>query len=553
MRWQRCIRVVFICFVAISLVISGTAGPVMAQDDEVPTIPGVYYGELSISDGTIDQPILIEAVADGEVQDTIIAEPDGTFGGPTIADDELEVQEPDSGEVEFHVGGTPVEIVSLEGEVIEDTVMPWDSGTQEVQLEADTDTIASALSVGIADAPTTAEAGTNVTIGVSVDNIGPVAATQEIELVDGSGAVVDTTSVTLGIGNTTSETLTWAINETTSGPETLTVRSGNENATTTIEVERSDTPSVAPAPGGGGGAGGNPGAIDDTNHTEEGADGGISGTLTETQSIVSSADFELSQVRFTTDSNVVAITWESTNISGDVTTIAYNQTPTTVGSVPGAMVTLSEVTVPENMSETPAVVEQRVARERLNEINTTVDNLQTYRYTNETWTPVETEVTAETDTEVRIESEVPGFSYLAVSAVGEPTAAVTVPSSVTVGDEVMLDGSGSRNQYGSITTYNWSVAGETLTGETVTTTFAESGNIEVTLTVTNDAGETDVITETVAVEAESESSTGDKNNGTDTGAGTDGNGETDETSPGFGSALTVLTFLGGLFIIRRFR
>lgn len=553
MRWQQSIRVVFVCLIAIGLLISGTAGPVMAQDDEVPTIPGVYYGELSISDGTIDEPVLIEAVADGEVQDTIIARPDGTFGGPTIADDELEVQEPDSGEVEFHVGGTPVEIVSLEGEQIEDTVMPWDSGTQEVQLEADTDTIAPAFGVGIVDAPTTAEAGTNVTIGASVDNVGPVAATQDVELVDSNGTVVDTTSVTLGIGNTTTETLTWPINETTSGSETVTVRSGNENATTTIEVERSDTPSVAPAPGGGGGAGGNPGAIDDSNDTEDGADDGISGTLTETQSIVSSADFELSQVRFTTDSNIVAITWEGTDIGGDVTTTAYNQTPTTLGSVPGAMATVSEVTVPENVSETPAVVEQRVARERMNEINATADDLRTYRYTNETWTPVETEVTAETDTEVRLESEVPGFSYLAVSAVGEPTAAATVPSSVTVGDEVTLDGTDSRNQYGTITTYNWSVAGETLTGETVTTTFAEPGEVEVTLTVTNDAGETDMITETVTVEAESDSSTGDENNGTDTGGGTDGNGETDETTPGFTSALTVLAFLSGLFIARRLR
>lgn len=550
MRWKRNITVVLACLVTTGFLLGGVAGPAVAQDDEVPSIPGVYYGELSVTDGTIDEPVLIEAVADGEVQASIIAEPDGSFGGPTIADDALEVQEPDSGEVEFHIGGTPVEVVSLEGEQIGDTTMPWNSGTQEVQLEADADTIAPAFGVGVADAPTTAEAGTNVTIEATVDNIGPVAATQDVELVDSDGTVVDTASVSLGIRNSTTQTLTWAIGETTNGAETLTVRSGNETATTTIDVEQPDTPSVAPAPGGGGGAGGNPGAIDDGDDADDGSDDGTAGTLTETQSIVSSADFGLSQVRFTTDSNIVAITWDGTNISGAVTTTAYNRTPEAVAPVPGAMATVSEVTVPENLTTTPAVVEQRVARERLNEISATADDLRTYRYTNGTWTTVETEVTAETDGEIRIESEVPGFSYLAVSAVSEPTAAATIPSSVTVGEEVSLDASDSRDQYGSLTAYNWTVGGETLTGETVTTTFNEAGDIEVTLTVTNDAGETNTVTETVTVEAESGDSSGDGSDGSD---GTDGSGETDGNIPGFTGLITVLALLGGLFIVRQMR
>jgi PGF-pre-PGF domain-containing protein len=309
---------------------------------------------------------------------------------------------------------------------------------------------------------------------------------------------------------------------------------------------------VAPAPGGGGGAGGNPGAIDDGDDADDGSDDGTAGTLTETQSIVSSADFGLSQVRFTTDSNIVAITWDGTNISGAVTTTAYNRTPEAVAPVPGAMATVSEVTVPENLTTTPAVVEQRVARERLNEISATADDLRTYRYTNGTWTTVETEVTAETDGEIRIESEVPGFSYLAVSAVSEPTAAATVPSSVTVGEEVSLDASDSRDQYGSLTAYNWTVGGETLTGETVTTTFNEAGDVEVTLTVTNDAGETNTVTETVTVEAESDDSSGDGSDGSD---GTDGSGggETDGNIPGFTGLITVLALLGGLFIVRQMR
>lgn len=522
------------CLVTTGLLVGGAAGPALAQDDGVPSIPGVYYGELSLTDGTLEKPVLIEAVADGEVQDTIITEPDGTFGGPTIADDELEVQEPDSGEVEFHIGGTPVEIVRLDDDEIGDTAMPWDSGTQEVQLETSAETIAPAFGVGVSDAPATAEAGTNVTIETTIDNIGPAAGTQDVDLVDADGTVVDTTSVTLGIGNTTTETLTWAVGETTSGSETLTVRSGTETATTTIDIERPETPSVAPTPGGGSGGGGDPSAIDT-------GDDGTSGTLSETQSIVSSADFGLSQVRFTTDSNIVAITWDGTNISGTVTTTAYNDTPDEIAPVPGAMATISEVTVPENLTTTSAVVEQRVARERVQELSATAADLQVYRYANGTWTPLETDVTAETDTEIRVENEVPGFSYLAVSAVGEPTAAVTVPATVTAGEEVTLDASESRDQYGTITAYEWRIGGESLTGETVTTTLENPGEVNVELTVTNDAGKTDTVTETVTV-------TSDTNTSDD---GSDGG--TDGSTPGFTGVLAVLAILGGLLIARHRR
>lgn len=546
MRWKQSVTVVLVCLVTTGLLVGGAASPALAQDDDVPSLPGVYYGDLSLSDGTIDEPVRIEAVADGEVQDTIITEPNGSFGGPTIADDELEVQEPDSGEVEFRIGGTPVEIVSLEGEQIGATTMPWDSGTQEVQLEASTDTVAPVFGVGIDEAPATAEAGTNVTIETTVNNNGPAAATQAVELVNENETVVDSTPVTLGLDNTTTETLTWAIPETDSGSETLTVRSGNETATTTIEVEQPETPSVAPPPGGGGGTGGNPGAIDTGDDEDNGTSNVTPGTLSETQSIVSNTDFGLSQVRFTTDSNIVAITWDGTNISGDVTTTAYNDTPEDVASVPGTMATVSRVTVPENLTTTPAVVQQRVARERLDDINATASDLQMYRYTNGTWTAVETEIDAQTETEIRVEGEVAGFSYLAVSAVSEPTAVATVPSTVTAGDDVTLDASESRDQYGDLVAYNWSVGGESLTGETVTTTFTEAGEHTVELTVTNDAGETATVTETVTVDAAAD----DDDSGTN---GTDTGGETDGSIPGFTSVLAVLAILGGLFIARRRR
>lgn len=548
------------CLVSTAALAGGAAvGPAAAQD--APALPGVYYGELSVTDGSLDGPVVIEAVADGEVQDTIRTDPDGTFGGPDFDDDAMEVQEPDSGEVEFHIGGTPVTITSLDGESIDGTTMPWDSGTQEVMLEADAETVAPSLEVAVTNAPTSIEAGSDATIDVDVDNTGPVDSTQDIELVNGNGTVVDSDSVTVPIGNTTSTSLTWTTDDTMSGTETLTVRSEQDSENVTIEVEAAETAPVAPPPSGGGGAGGNPGAIDDQpadddtsgdNTDGNGTSGDDTGSvetpasLTESQPIVSSADFGLSQVRFTNDSNIVAITWEGTDINGSVTTTAFSQTPENVSAVPGAMATVSEITVPDEIANESAIVEQRVARERVEAIDADVADLQAYRYTDGAWEPVPTSVSEESDAEIILESEVPGFSYFAVSAVSEPTAAFDAPSEVTAGENVTLDASSSTDTYGEITAYDWTVDGESLSGETATTTFETSGEVTVELVVTNDAGETNTTTSTISVVEASDGTDGDGDGSAD-----DGNGGTDDSIPGFTGGLAVLALLVSLVIARR--
>lgn len=567
MNWRRVLTVaVAVCVVMTAMTVGGVAPiePATAQDGDVPSIPGVYYGELSITDGSLDGPVTIEAVADGEVQDTLRTDADGTFGGPAAEDDALVVQEPDSGEVEFRIAGTPVTIASLDGESIDGTTMPWDSGTQEVMLEADAETVAPSLEVAVTNAPTSIEAGSDATIDVDVDNTGPVDSTQDIELVDSNGTVVDSESVSVPIGNTTSTSLTWATDDTMSGSETLTVRSGQDSENVTVEVEAAETAPVAPPPSGGGGVGGNPGAIgdqpadDDTrgdNTDSNGTSGDNTGSvetpasLTESQPIVSSEDFGLSQVRFTNDSNIVAITWEGTDINGSVTTTAFSQTPENVSAVPGAMATVSEITVPDEISNGSAIVEQRVARERVEEIDADVADLQAYRYTDGVWEPVPTSVSEESDDKIILESEVPGFSYFAVSAVSEPTAAFDAPSEVTTGENVTLDGSASTDTYGEITAYNWTVGGESLSGETATTTFEASGEVTLELTVTNNVGETNTTSSTVSVVTAGDGT----DSGTNTGNGntdTDGS-ETDGSIPGFTSGLAVLALVVSLLIAQR--
>ncbi|TKX83109.1 PKD domain-containing protein, partial [Halorubrum sp. SS5] len=82
----------------------------------------------------------------------------------------------------------------------------------------------------------------------------------------------------------------------------------------------------------------------------------------------------------------------------------------------------------------------------------------------------------------------------------EPDAAITVPvETLDPGETVTLSGLQSSDEYGEVVAYDWSIDGAAATGSTTEASFAEPGEYEVTLTVTNDAGETDTATETVTV------------------------------------------------------
>jgi hypothetical protein len=84
--------------------------------------------------------------------------------------------------------------------------------------------------------------------------------------------------------------------------------------------------------------------------------------------------------------------------------------------------------------------------------------------------------------------------------VGDPDAELRLPSdAVTPDTTVTLDASGSTDPYGEIVSYEWSVSGETLTGQTTSLALEDPGTYTVELTVTNDAGETDVVTGTLVV------------------------------------------------------
>jgi PKD repeat protein len=88
-------------------------------------------------------------------------------------------------------------------------------------------------------------------------------------------------------------------------------------------------------------------------------------------------------------------------------------------------------------------------------------------------------------------------AYSARPTVAPPTATFTTSSG---GLSVSVDGSGSTDPSGTISSYKWSWGDGTLTtGVTSTHSFAAAGTYRITLTVTDPSGWTDVTTRTVSV------------------------------------------------------
>ena len=291
-----------------------------------------------------------------------------------------------------------------------------------------------------------------------------------------------------------------------------------------------------PAPTGGGGGGG----------SILGPDTGSSLELeaTTTESVTPDLDVEANQRVATTESveGVESIAFDTTDRIGEVTVADVDPTTADVNP-PGGTVTVQEISVPDDVSDQSATIAFSVSTDRLESVGAPTDALSVVRLTEDGWQSLDTRVAERTDAAVTLEAETPGFSVFAVNAVGEPEAAATVdPATATTGESITLDGSDSSAPYGEIVSYEWSVADQTLSGETPTVTLEESGDYTVELTVTTDAGETDSTTVSVTTEQPAQ----------ETQEQEPAEAVTDDGIPGFGAlgALVVLVLLSVAAIVR---
>ena len=203
---------------------------------------------------------------------------------------------------------------------------------------------------------------------------------------------------------------------------------------------------------------------------------------------------------FSEQNNVESITF-GFQTSGTVNARNLDGEPDETGPSPGASARVSQITVGEELQDESATIRKRVSLDRLEEIGADAEDLQMNRFdaSEGEWQGLETEVIGETDTHARVRAETPGFSFFSVSATSEPAAVIQAPDEIEQNEEFTLDGSESSTEYGEVEAWEWTVNGETLTGETITTSIDEPGEADIELTVTNDADETDTATDELSV------------------------------------------------------
>jgi PGF-CTERM protein/PGF-pre-PGF domain-containing protein len=427
-----------ICIVISMLVIGGGVAATPVASQSIPPLPGNYYPTVSLADGEITQPVLVEAVADGEVQASIITNSTGGHDGKN-----LEVQEPDDGEVSFRVGGSESAVRTVD----------WSQGPQEVSIEATSEDIQTNLAVEITSQTSPVEAGTEATVTAEITNTEGVQATQQIELRNGQEGILDTEEVTVPINESRETTLTFETNESTVGDTTVTVSSANESTETTITVEapesEEDENTEGGSSGGGGGGGGGDGA---------GAGGGGSSTDTgpttiqdvrdtaglvepttnsETPLADANADTPGITVEPAAADSVQRIVFNNETLTGTVPITEYASPPQTLiediresanNDIEGLendtlnIVFVTDISPTVNATEdSSATVEFVLNRSAVNDPSqlTVIKESYSEETQSDRWKQLETSVVETTEQEVIIEAEVDAFSLFTVAEVTE--------------------------------------------------------------------------------------------------------------------------------------
>ena len=457
MNLRHLLGVAALAVLVTGLVASGAAvGGATAQDSPPPT-PAAYYGQVTVDGEPLDG-VTVEAVVDGEVRDAVETDAEGRFGGPGAFDEKLTVEGP-TDEVTFRVAGSQAGTAA------------WESGANE------------AVDLSLDEAPTPPDEGD-----------------------DGDGTPTDP-----GDGDD---------GATDPGD-------GDDGATDPGDGGDGTVPGGAPGGGTGGapggGTGGAPGGDDGSGGETPGdgpaeppavddvldlpADASTTGAEAATAAVDDATG--TSSVTFAGQTSVEGITFDGP-VEGAVGVAEYDSAPETTGPAPGASVSLVEISVPDSATDTSATIRTRISADRVAAADAAPGDLRLSRFADGEWQGLETTVVEETADGVVLEAETPGFSTFAVSAVSEPDAAITVPvETLDPGETVTLSGLQSSDEYGEIVAYDWSVAGDAAAGGTTEASFAEPGEYEVSLTVTNDAGERDTATATVTVAADDAAAAGD--------------------------------------------
>jgi len=465
MNVKHALGLAAVAIALVGLVASGAAVGGVAGQDGPPATPAAYYGQVTLTDGgdPVDG-VTVEAVVDGEVRDSIETDADGSFGGSGAFDEKLTVEGPVDGDVTFRVADADAGTAAWESGANEEVALELDEAPDSGTDDGDGGDNADGTGPGEGadddpDDPVGDDGGDG---GDNTDGTDP-----------GEGVDDDPVGGDGGDGGDGGGT----------GPAGGSGGSGGDGGADTPDAP-GDAPTDEPS-------------VEDVVQIPEGA----TAVASEAATVQASPDGASSSVAFAGETGVEGIEFGGA-VEGDVGVVELASAPESTGRAPGAGVSVVEITVPEDARNTPATIRTRISADRLEETGADAEDLRLSRHSEGEWRALETSVVDRDGGDVTLAAETPGFSVFAVSAVSDPEASITVDSdAVETGESVTLSGVGSSDEYGEIVAYDWNVAGETAAGSVTETTFSEPGEYDVELTVTNDAGETDSTTATVAVES----------------------------------------------------
>lgn len=219
-------RIVLVAVFCVGLGIAIGFGSAASQ-----SLPANYYGNVTVSETgeATPEPVVVEVLADGEVQDSMETETELPYnlGGPSADDPKLEVQEPDDDEVTFRIADEVVKTVS------------WQSGPQDIDIEVSEDLVTPTFDVEIVETNSPIVEGETLTVEIEVTNVDPVGGSQTIELRNLNGTVVDAQERSLDANSSDMVTLTYETEIGDAGEGNITVASHDDDASHGVTIEHS--------------------------------------------------------------------------------------------------------------------------------------------------------------------------------------------------------------------------------------------------------------------------------------------------------------------------
>jgi PGF-pre-PGF domain-containing protein len=204
-----------------------------------------------------------------------------------------------------------------------------------------------------------------------------------------------------------------------SGEQTLTVTEQENNTDENGDEDQNTDDSNEGSTGGTGGGGGGGGGAPSSNTAEVSNTGGDDIIGQQSATVEAQSNAAGSRVRFDSGSPVEEITFVADDIEGTVNVTSTTAVPDDVDSPEQMPLQVSEISVPDTARNSSAQLRMSVSADRLNQSNVSATDLRITRFTNGTWTTLNTTVIEETTEQVKLEATTPGFSYFAVTAVTE--------------------------------------------------------------------------------------------------------------------------------------